>query len=478
MPPDENRIPPLLPQPPFPLIAVGKHAPSSVDAEDFSRKVGNWGGASKFIGDRWEVVALAHLRRRLPWSSPLGGGHAMVVRAILEVDADPAAGAALQRAGISAPDLLLIGEASGRLALRAADCKVSLDTAEREQTAPARLQRMFARATAGQLVVEEALRAQAEHLPTGTRELAHKALEAAWQARWDDVLVTEGLFVAPDNGFNRWFIDQLETRRRTGAPLGRMPSSGPRRSGSMVDGPVDAAAAERLQLPVHTEQLTVDEFLSVLPGWTEAAVVAESDGVSLQRVDLAIAERCWRVAVGLRGAVLAMNRRLFHPPLRALDKPEVEISKTLRHVITRRRPADSAELVGVISHSVAARRPLWEREAALLRPPTSFAAWSLRLSEARGAVARSEDGARLADQAGVPARALYKDLVAQHVERVVSAARELEQQGLDDLALLDTLEGRASEWQERAASDADELAQRVTQGQAAVLDRRAHSAPE
>ena len=70
---------------------------------------------------------------------------------VIRIDSGEA-GTALQRAGVSAPDLVLIGTlqtGSGpRVAVRAADLKVSLDTAERPQTAPARLQNAFARLAA------------------------------------------------------------------------------------------------------------------------------------------------------------------------------------------------------------------------------------------------------------------------------------------------------------------------------------------
>ena len=126
------------------------------------------------------------------------------------------------------------------------------------------------------------------------------------------VVAGEGLFIAPDNGFNRWFVSLLETHRRTGAPLGRLPASGPRPGGRRGRVPLPGLA--------HLEPVPAATFLGPLAGWPEAAVVAELDGVDLERVDLVVAERCWRVGVGLRGAVLALRRPLFRPAA-ARDRP-------------------------------------------------------------------------------------------------------------------------------------------------------------
>ncbi|MGH2355427.1 MAG: hypothetical protein ACRDJN_27785, partial [Chloroflexota bacterium] len=316
-----------IPAPPAPapqrILAVGRYGPSHVDAEDFSRRLGNWGGASHLIGDRWEALAPDLLRRHVPWNLPLGGGRAMTVQAVIDLDADPDAGRRLQRAGISASDLLLVGHLGGTTAggagsrpmIRAADCKASLDTAEPAQTAPARLQTTFARIAAAYPEVAAALRRQVAALPPAAQVAVAPTIEAALGGRWDDVIAGEGLFVAPDNGFNRWFLAQLETRRRTGAPLGRLPASGPRRPASETSGPVAAGQSTLLHLTAHLEPIAAEAFLGLLPGWPEAAIIAELDGAELRTIDLVVAERCWRVGAGLRGAILALRRPLFQPAL-------------------------------------------------------------------------------------------------------------------------------------------------------------------
>jgi hypothetical protein len=447
------------------LIAVGRSRPDDVDAEDFSRRLGNWGGASHLIGDRWEALVPALLRRHLPWGAPTSAGRATLIHAVLALDADPQAGRRLQRAGVSAPDLLLVGQLGGgaaaRPVLRAADCKVSLDTADQAQTAPARLQVTMARIGAAFGEVAEALRCQAELLPEPQRALVLAALAAALRGDWQAVLPGEGLFVAPDNGFNRWFLGRLERRRRTGAPLGRLPRAGPRRAPGDVSGPVDAAQAARLLLPAHLEPVSAAEFLGGLAGWPEAALVAELDGVSLEQVDLAVAERCWRVGVGLRGGVLALGRPLFQPALPAVrpDGRPRDVVGLLLKLVSRRRPHDSASLVAAVARVLDARRPLWQREAALLQAPLSYGAWMALLVEAVGEDALRPPTGDRGDGDGPPlsGRALYREMAARHRRRVLAAAAELATAGHDEQTILRLLEERRDEWRAAAQADAVHL---------------------
>ncbi|MBI3971702.1 MAG: hypothetical protein HY332_10480 [Chloroflexi bacterium] len=486
---DDVVIPPPLPQVPPAPLAVGRYGASHVEAEDFSRKLGNWGNASRLIGDRWEACAPDLLRRRLPWSLPLGGGRLMTIVAVLALDADPESGATLQRAGVSAPDLLLVGRmgagAGGKPVLRAADCKVSLDTAEREQTAPGRLQKTIGRIKAGYGRVADALRRQVAQAPAADRRFVAEAIEAALADDWNALVAGEGLFVAPDNGFNRWFLGQLETRRRTGVPLGRLPTSGPRRAASEVRGPVNPAVAVRLELPAHLEPITAEAFLGGLPGWPEAGFVAALDRVALEAVDLAVAERSWRAGAGLRGAILALRRALFH----ALDdragaggRPR-DVTSTLRRIVRRTYARDSAGLISAIAHLVARRRPLWDREAALLRPPVSYTQWVLWLAQSQVGNEASPDeqveneepavGARFIAPAGGDAdaqpstpslpsslspRALYKEMSARHRRRVLAAAAGRASEAGDEEALLRELEAKVEEWREASRADAADFA--------------------
>ena len=296
----------------------------------------------------------------------------------------------------------------------------------------------------------EALRRQVAALPggesaEGARAIAVGAVESALAGRWDAVVAGEGLFIAPDNGFNRWFVSLLENHRRTGAPLGRLPPSGPRR-------PLMSP-----YLLAHLEPVPAETFLGPLAGWPEAAAVAELDGADLARVDLVVAERCWRVGVGLRGALLALRRPLFRPPLPDTGPGGVprEAAAGLRELARRRRLRNSEALVAAVALTLDARRPLWEREGALLRTPLSYPAWTARLHEHRlageakgaasgGGTAGAGDGARgpgreapgEAPAGGERAsgRVLYREMGQRHRRRVLAAAAELAQGVTDEAA--------------------------------------------
>ena len=479
--PGVPRIPTPPPSAPTPLIAVGTSAPTNADAEDFSRRIGNWGTAARDIGDRWEVVGPDLLRRRLPWTVPTGGGRSMQVVSILCLDSGQS-GQILQRAGVSAPDLLLIGQiatSSGpKLALRATDLKVSLDTADRAQTSKVRLQACFGRIASGFPAVESALLAEVTTSGEG-HDMAVEAIRLALAGDWESVSITEGLFVAPDSGFNRWFLQEIEQRRRSGRPPPRLPYRSRRRD--EPSGAPDAGAA--LGFQAHLEPITARDFLSGLAGWPEAAVVAKCDGIDLDSVDIAVAERCWRVGNGLRGALLAISRRLFLPSTEHLDasgNPR-DVVSVLRRVASR-HPGTSDALIEAVSTALEARRGRWDAEAALLAFPVPYATWAQRSEEARrdGTVS---DGASLADEVAEMlatdgsdqstasgeedaarrliarlTRTAHREAHQRHRERVLSEAHLLIESGVDETGMIAELETRREEWASYAMDDAGVLA--------------------
>ena len=123
------------------FLTIADFPGTSVQAEEYSRLIGAWGEASALIGRRWEELGLTLLEKRLPWSVPLGAGRTATITHLISVDSGPDAGPALHTAGVSAPDLLLLGTLgrSGRLVVQAADFKASLDTANPQQVSAARL---------------------------------------------------------------------------------------------------------------------------------------------------------------------------------------------------------------------------------------------------------------------------------------------------------------------------------------------------
>jgi len=483
--PGGPRIPTPPPSAPIPLIAVGTSSPTNADAEDFSRRIGNWGTAARDIGDRWEVVGPDLLRRRLPWSVPTGGGRSMQVVSILCLDSGQS-GQILQRAGVSAPDLLLIGQiatSSGpKLALRATDLKVSLDTADRAQTSQVRLQACFGRIASGFPAVENALLAEATASGEGSG-MAVEAIRLALAADWDTVAITEGLFVAPDSGFNRWFLEEVEQRRRSGRPPPRLLYRSRRRD--EPSGALDAGAS--LGFQAHLEPIAARDFLGGLAGWPEAAIVAKCDGIDLDAVDIAVAERCWRVGNGLRGALLAISRRLFLPPTEHLDasgNPR-DVVSVLRQVAARHSGTSEA-LIEAISTALEARRARWDAEATLLAFPVPYATWAQRFEEVRRD-GTGGDGASLVDEVAEllasdgsdqlsasgeedaarrliarSTRTAHREAHQRHRERVLAEARLLIESGVDETGMIAQLEARRDDWSSHVMDDAGVLARPST----------------
>jgi hypothetical protein len=96
------------------------------------------GGASNLVGDRWADLAAAHATT---WQGSERRIHAddrelsRIVR-VERLDATPRIAALASRRGLQNPDLVLIGERSGRQVVQAADAKFSVETARAKQVSP------------------------------------------------------------------------------------------------------------------------------------------------------------------------------------------------------------------------------------------------------------------------------------------------------------------------------------------------------
>ena len=467
-----HRIPPPLPPLTSPPIDIGTYPARSVEAEDYARRIGNWGSAARDIGEQWEVVGLDRLRQRLPWTLLAGGGRAMRVERIIRIDSGEA-GTALQRAGVSAPDLLLLGtiatNAGPRLAVRAADLKVSLDTAERPQTAPVRLQNAFARVAESMPLARQTILDEA-NFQDADAPMAGPIVTQVLAGDWQGLALVEGLFVAPDTGFNRWFLQEIEHRRRTGRGAPRLPFRGRRRDEEPVDGAMPG-------LPAHLEPVTAKEFLGTLAGWPEAAVIARLDGIDLDAVDPSIAERCWRVGNGLRGALLAIRRRLFEPPAELRDasgSPANVVSILAR--VGARESGRSGALVRAVADALDRRRAAWEDEARVLNFPVGYDTWATWFAAARHGDAAIEpvdpvilealtaigsDGTEIDDSArrtfARSCRTAHRAATQRHRARIVAAARAAYASGLDEAATIEAVRARHDEWVEAVRMDAARL---------------------
>ena len=253
---------PTLPLP-HRFLTIAEFPGTSVQAEEYSRLIGAWGEASALIGRRWEELGLSLLAKRLPWSVPLGAGRTATITHLISVDSGPDAGPALHAAGVSAPDLLLLGTLgrSGRLVVQAADFKVSLDTANPAQVSAARL--------AGNLprIASEVPEVAAAILAQSPSPAYHAALTALMAGSVGSTIVPEGIFIAPDSAFNRW-LHKLLANVRPGSRLPRLPRGAPA-TRSRNDG---------FQLLAHLEPAAPATMLGTLEGWSEAGRLATLDG--------------------------------------------------------------------------------------------------------------------------------------------------------------------------------------------------------
>ena len=125
-------------------------------------------------------------------------------------------------------------------------------------TAPVRLQNAFARVAESMPLARQAILDEAR-LQDGDAPMAGPLVSQVLAGQWQGLALVEGLFVAPDTGFNRWFLQEIEHRRRTGRGAPRLPFRGRRRDEDPVDGAMPG-------LPAHLEPVTAEEFLGTLAG--------------------------------------------------------------------------------------------------------------------------------------------------------------------------------------------------------------------
>ena len=397
---------------------------SSVQGEEYARLIGSWGDASLFIGRQWEEVAYPLVVARLPWSVPVGAGRTAMISHLVHVDAAPEVGPTLNSAGISAPDLLLLGTlgSGGRPVVQAADFKVSLDMANPRQVSAARLSRNFPRLAAEFPHIADIL---LDQVPVAD---LRGALASVLAGNLDGVLLADGLFLAPDSAYNRWFL-QVLARAKPGTRLPRLPRGAPA-----------ASAGAGFQLAAHLDPISPHAFLQPMPGWDEGCIVAALDGVHPEAAELTIAERYWRLGAGARGGLRTLYRPVF-----AEIAPEWPATPALRRLIRRSRARTSAAALASLATAVGRRGPRWEQERALLQCPLGFPRW---LEHAEAAGFEVEDREQL-----VALRTAHQTLAQAHRQRVMTAARELREGGLSDPKILAALTGCSADW--RSATEMD-----------------------
>lgn len=319
-PPDPSRRP-LRPPPRGPR-PISPHAP--LEGRQLWR-VGDWGGASGYIGHRWEELGQVELRALLGHPRPGPGGGTFVPRAAVVISADPALSAAVHRGGKPHADAILVGCVDGRPVLEPVDFKWTLETAEPRQV--------------GAEVLSELL----TDPPSSLEERLRQAVAEAGCALESESLLVAGCFLAPDS---------LPNREQVG-PRGRLPDE------MVVLRPVDGL-----------------RFFSPLPGWDVAQALAGSDHANLARVEAA--ERYYRLGAGVLGALRRLHSSLFADELVELDGVA-----TLAELRARQRLRTTGELIAHLDRALRARAELAERLQTIERSVYPFSAFRKELARRR-----------------------------------------------------------------------------------------------
>ena len=408
-------------------LTVADFPATSVKAEEYARLSGDWGIASSLVGRRWEQLGLKLLRERLPWSIPLGAGRTAKITHLISVDSAPESGMALNAVGLSAPDILLLGYLgnTSRPIIQAGDFKVSLDTANPEQVSASRLSTNLPLLASKLPEIASAVLVQA---PSVHRE----RLCGLMAGNIGSTLVPEGIFVAPNNAFNRW-LKSLLAFHRPNAPLPRLPRGAPA-----------TRSRTGFQLLAHLEPVSPETMLGSALGWPEAGHLANLDGVSLAGQELTLAERFWRLGAGLHGAL-----RIVHRPVCSQLPAEWDATATFQRLVRTVKPDRASALLIAIADKVEQRQSVWEREKRILHCPTGFRTW-LQHAEAAGLdVHLGELATRV--------RQFHGSLTAKHRQRVTDAACRLHHQGYTDGQVLGMLEAQKEEWQAATHQDLESI---------------------
>jgi hypothetical protein len=366
------------------------------------RLVGNWGGASEHIGQRWEELGLRLLRDRLasPGSTwPLDGYRPVET---IELAGDDALQTALGRAGLPNPDLILIAEnGSGERALQALDFKWNLEFASYGQI----------RAEAIEDLLEKGIKP--------LQALLARSIEVAPA----DMPVLDGLLFSPDLPVNRWFIDSEQNARQ--------------------------------EYPIEPQEVVfqkVDpfEFFSVLPGWEMAVLVARVDRSDGRLQALETAEHYYRIGAGLLGAAAQLKVSVF-----VRQPPAVEAEYAMSWLRAKVRPPSSAGFVQHAEKLMAARGQLQLRLRNLTRSPFRFADLADALKVRGVTLPERESGLPPAERERWGG--LLRRVATEHKEIIYRTGLRLTETGLSDAEALTRLEADSRRYIERARARAEQL---------------------
>ncbi|MBI2939605.1 MAG: hypothetical protein HYY04_04135 [Chloroflexi bacterium] len=385
---------------------------------DQLRRIGNWGGASRSIGRRWELLGVAALRQGVARPIPC---------AVVSLCDDGALQARLSTLGLPNPDVLAVeaatgDEATGRvgdgatldldaqtprrplspspqlaspvcpqLIVRPVDLKWALDVASYRQISGQNLDQLMAADPSLLALVQAAL-------PAGVAD--------------QPPVPADGYFFCPDSTANRRFFASPENRRQE-YPL---------------------EAHEVVFAPVE-----VEAFFGALPGWTTGREMARLDGSVAALRYLDTADRYYHLGAGVNGALVVRTRSVFVEE--EVDCAGDELAR-FRTFAAEVRPLTTGEVITRLDAEMRRRRELQQRVRALRRCPYTFEEFA---DDVRAMGLGEEDSA--VDR-GWGQR--YGEIASAHAAAIMQAGRTLVAAGHSDAQALAALEHRVAEFATRA----------------------------
>lgn len=275
------------------------------------RSIGDWGGASRSIGQRWEVVGLSALREGIAGAPPL---------AVVALCEDPSVQQRLGKLGLPNPDALIVEPGADDLVVRPADLKWALDVASYHQISGANLTDLLQVDPPLAEAIRKSVPAQIAALP---------------------LRPADGYFVCPDATANRRFLTSPQNQRQE-YPL---------------------EAQEVVFVPVN-----VQSFFGPLPGWYTAQQIARLDGALAALRNIDAADRYYHIGAGVNGALALRGRSIFD------EEPPTDGDEAVRWsaLSAEIRPLTASNVLSRLDAEMRHRRELIQRLRAVRRCPYTF----------------------------------------------------------------------------------------------------------
>lgn len=312
------------------------------------RAIGEWGHASRYVGQRWEEVGVGLLRKNL---------HADDVVALLPIMEDQVLQSELAATGSKNPDVVAIFREGEQLIARSIDLKWSLDVAS------------YLQISAGILAD------LCTQVPRLTDDLRARLPEDLAEATWS---VNDGFFFAPSSGVNQRFLTSPENKKQ--------------------------------EYPIEPKEVrfgTVDpfDFFEPMPGWPTGRDLARMDGASRGLGILDNADRYYYLGAGVAGALASVDQSIFDEE--AVIEPDQETTR-LRAFLQTVHPPTTAYLIDRLSTAMRHRQDLLRELRVLSRGVYSFKDFAEEVIQ-RGLVPKGESEAAIRRQYGEIYRTLIEE---------------------------------------------------------------------